>query len=156
MRTRDTIKTLNALIRTCRDAEYLCQICSNGVISEDLHTLMTHRSEEWARQGDELQALVLLLGGLPSNAGSIGAHLTGAWATVRNTIIGRSDLSAVEDWQHMQERSLDRYQEALSGYMPERIRRTIGLQADRTIERLEQISALCGQYAINAQGVSEV
>lgn len=156
MRTGDTIRMLNTLIGTCRDAEYLCQICSRGVVSEDLRALMAHRSEEWARQGDELQALVLLLGGTPSSSGSAGAHLSGSWAKLRTAVIGRSDLSAVEDWQRMQERSLDRYQEALSGYMPERIRRTIGLQVDRTIERLEQISALCGQYAINAQGVSEV
>ena len=156
MQTRDTIRTLNDLIRTCRDAEYLCQICSRGVNSEDLRTLMTHRSEEWARQGDELQALVLLLGGAPSNSGSVGARLSGIWASLRTATIGGSDLSAVEDWQRLQERALDRYQGALSGYMPERIRRTISLQADRTIERLEQISALCGQYAITAQGISEV
>lgn len=155
MRTRDTIRILNNLIGTCRDAEYLCHVCSRGVVSDDLQTLMLHRSEEWARQGDELQALVLLLGGSPSNSGSARAHLRGAWTTLRNAIIGRSDLSAVEDWQHMQERSLDRYQSALSGYLPERIRRTIGLQADRSIERLEQISAICGQYAIDAQRISQ-
>jgi uncharacterized protein (TIGR02284 family) len=154
MRTRDTIRTLNSLIRTCRDAEYLCQISARAVVSEDLRALVSRRSEEWARQGDELQALVLLLGGSPDNAGSAAGYVLGSWASARSAVLGRSDLSAVEDWNHVQERALDKYQHALLGYLPERIRRTVGLQADRMIERLEQINALCGQYALDAQGIS--
>jgi len=154
MHTRDTIRTLNNLIRTCRDAEWLCRTCAGEALGGELRLLISHRSEEWARQGDELQALVLLLDGAPRQSGSIGGVLLGAWISLRSTLLGGSDLSALDDWLLMQERALDRYETALRGYLPERIRRTVGLQADRTIERLGQISALCDQYAFDTRGIS--
>jgi len=61
MRTQATIRTLNTLIRACRDSEELCAVCGDSVESAGLRSLLRYRSEEWGRQGDELQALVLLL-----------------------------------------------------------------------------------------------
>jgi uncharacterized protein (TIGR02284 family) len=156
MRTQETIRTLNRLIRTCRDGEDLCRIYSESVESAGLRTLLRFRSEEWARQGDELQALVLLLGGEPATYGSLGARLASAWTSLRTAVFGATDLPVLEQWQRVQQHSLDRYEEALSGYLPERIRRTVSLQADRVVDRFEQISALHGQYAVQSQTASHV
>ncbi|MEP7247042.1 MAG: DUF2383 domain-containing protein, partial [Gammaproteobacteria bacterium] len=75
MRTQATIRILNRLIRTCRDGEDVCGACSDATESPGLRSLMRYRSEEWGRQGDELQALVLLLGGKPAISASPEAHL---------------------------------------------------------------------------------
>src|SRR5690606_22613895 len=149
MRTQETIRTLNKLIQTCRDGEELCRACGEAVDSPGLRTLLRYRSEEWGRQGDELQALVLLLGGEPAVGGTHAARVLRAWFAVEAAIGGPSGLPMLESWQRDQQRALDRYEEALSGYLPERIRRTVSLQADRVVDRYEQIGGLREQYAIH-------
>lgn len=152
MHTQDTIRTLNRLIRICRDGERFCRVGMNAAESSGLRTLLQYRSEEWGRHGDELQALVLLLKGEPATSGTPAAGLTCAWTALRAAMLGANDLAVVERWQRLQQRAFDRYEEALSGYLPERIRRTVQLQAERVFERCEQIGALRGQCAIHSHG----
>jgi len=152
MRTQATIRTLNKLIRTCRDSEELCSVCADAVSSPGLRSLMRYRSEEWGRQGDELQALVLLLGGNPATSASFHAYLSGAWLGFKTTLLGPSDLVALEAWQQLQTHGMDRYGAALGSYLPERIRRTVGLQANRILDRSEKIGMLRGEYTLHSQG----
>ena len=63
-----------------------------------------------------------------------------------------SDLAAIEVWQQVQRRGMDRYDEALASYLPERIRRTVALQANRILDRSEKIGMLRGEYALHSQG----
>ena len=152
MRTQATIRTLNTLICACRDSEELCAVCGDSVESAGLRSLLRYRSEEWGRQGDELQALVLLLGGHPASVSSPYAHLAGTWLTFKTALLGLSDLAAIEVWQQVQRRGMDRYDEALASYLPERIRRTVALQANRILDRSEKIGMLRGEYALHSQG----
>jgi uncharacterized protein (TIGR02284 family) len=152
MRTQATIRILNKLIRTCRDSEELCNVCADAVASPGLRSLMRYRSEEWGRQGDELQALVLLLGGNPVISGSFSAHISGGWLGFKTALLGPSDLAAIEAWQQMQQRGQSRYNEALGNYLPERIRRTVSLQANRILDRSEKIGMLREEYTLHSQG----
>ena len=152
MHTQDTIRTLNRLIQTCRDGEEFCRAAGESVDSVGLRPLFNFRREEWGRQGDELQALVLLLGGDPATFGTAGAQLLRGWVKLKALVFGRSDLSVLSLWQASQQRALERYEEALSGYLPQRIRRTVGLQADRVMDRAEQIATLCDRYSVHSQG----
>lgn len=156
MRTQDTIRILNRLIRVCRDGEDFCYGCSDAVGDAGLQTLLHYRSEEWGRQGDELQALVLLLGGEPATSGTLGERALRAWLVMRAAVIGPSDIAVLGEWQRIQQLALERYEEAIGGYLPERIRRTIGLQADRIMDRLEHISVLRDQRAIHPHGVQSM
>lgn len=152
MRTRETIRTLNRLIQTCRDSEEFCRALSDAAETEGLTNSLRRRSEEWGRQGDELQALVLLLDGEPETGGTPSAWLSRARLIAKSALLGPSDMPALEQWQHMQQRAVDRYEEALSSYLPERIRRTVSLQADRIDDRGGQIVSLRGQYALHTHG----
>jgi len=152
MRTQATIRTLNKLIRTCRDSEELCGACAEAVESPGLRSLMRYRSEEWGRQGDELQALVLLLGGNPATSASFHAHLSAIRHGFKTALAGPSDLVAIEAWQQLQKRAMGRYEEALATYLPERIRRTVSLQANRILDRSEKIGMLRGEYTLHSQG----
>jgi uncharacterized protein (TIGR02284 family) len=151
MRTQATIRTLNKLIRTCRDSEELCGVCADAVESPGLRSLLRYRSEEWGRQGDELQALVLLLGGKPATSATLYAHARAAWLGLKGALLGPSDLAAIEVWQQSQRIGLHRYDEALGSYLPERIRRTVSLQANRVLDRSEKIGMLRGQYTLRSQ-----
>jgi len=156
MRTQDTIRTLNRLIATCRDTETLCAQCATTVAEPALRTLLAYRRDEWSRQGDELQALVLLLGGEPATAGRWTARLARAGFGLRFALLGANDAAVLAAWQRAQQDAIDAYEEALSGYLPERIRRTLGLHADRLADRHEQIVRLRGRFAIQSEHVRSV
>jgi uncharacterized protein (TIGR02284 family) len=152
MHTQDTIRTLNRLIQTCRDGEEFCRAAGESVDSIELRPLFRFRSEEWGRQGDELQALVLLLGGDPATFGTAEAQVLRGWMKLKALIFGRSDLSVLEQWRAAQQHALARYEEALSGYLPQRIRRTVSLQADRVLDRAEQIEIIRDRFMVHSQG----
>lgn len=156
MRTQATIRILNRLIRTTRDGEEICGACSDATESAGLRCLLRYRSEEWGRQGDELQALVLLLGGIPATSSTTLANLTATWIGLRIAVLGKSDTAAIEVWQRVQEGGLQRYEEALNGYLPERIRRTVGLQARRVLDRSQKIGMLRGEYEVPAASLRSV
>jgi uncharacterized protein (TIGR02284 family) len=152
MHTQGTIRTLNRLIQTCRDGEEFCRVAGDSVDSVGLRPLFRFRSEEWGRQGDELQALVLLLGGEPARSGTLTAPLSRGWMKLKAALFGRCDLAVLEEWRTAQRYALERYEEALRGYLPQRIRRTVSLQADRVMDRCEQVENLRDQYSIHSQG----
>ncbi len=142
MRTHDTVRILNRLTRVCRDGERFCGVCAKCRVSADLRSVLHDRSEEWARRGDELQALVLLLNGEPATSGTFAASALRTWLALRAMLPGSSNAIILEACDTMQREAWERYAEAMSGYLPERIRRTVGLQADRISDRCDQIGAL--------------
>jgi uncharacterized protein (TIGR02284 family) len=142
-----TVRTLNVLIRTCRDGEAVCRAWSGAAQSPDLGELLRKRSDEWGRQADELQALVLLFGEEPARAGTFGGRLLALWIVLKAALLGRSDLPIVLDWAHVQRRSLRRYQRALGRPLPERVRRTLTLQASRLSAHHHCLEDLRGHFA---------
>ena len=142
-----TVRTLNGLIRICRDGEAACRAWSGAAQTAGLRELLHERSQEWARQADELQALVLLFQGRPARTGTVGGRVLAVWVVAKAALLGRSDLPIVLDWEHMQRHALRRYQQALSGSLPERVRRTLTLQASRLSAHHHRLEDLRGQFA---------
>src|SRR5581483_7424326 len=110
MRTQDTIRTLNRLIRVCRDGEEFFEACGHVVESADLASIMRYRGQEWGRQGDELQALVLLLNGEPVTSGGPAALALRTWLLTRAVVLGPSDVAVLDHWRRTYERALDAYE----------------------------------------------
>ncbi|HSY08653.1 MAG TPA: PA2169 family four-helix-bundle protein [Steroidobacteraceae bacterium] len=157
MRARETIRTLNRLIRCCRGAEAFCLACAHTRAAVQLRSTLRHRSEEWGRYGDELQALVLMIGGEPVTGSPVGAWVRRRiWLAGKAVLLGSSEALVLEEWQFEQQRVLDRYEEALKGYLARRIRRTVAAQSTRIQQRLEQIESLRHEYAVGSPTVSGV
>ena len=150
MHSRETIETLNTLIRACRGAEQLCEASVEAAASANLRSVVRFRAADWARQADELQALVLSLGRTPARSASAGSSWLCTWVAVKAALLGVSDVLALDACQHAQLRALHRYDHALSGYLPERIRRTVTLQADRIADRTETMEVLLGQTLVRS------
>jgi len=149
MRRADTIRILNQLILAGRDGEDFCEHAQ--VAAEPaLAVLLRQRGEEWGRLSDELQALVLLLGGLPARAATLAARALHLWLAARARILGADDALVLENWERLERASLARYEQSLAGDLPERIRRTLSLQCDRVLARLEQVSRLRDQYIVQS------
>ncbi len=147
MYPRRTLRTLNGLIRTCRDGEALCTAWSDAAQTSDLRELLRDRSQEWARQADELQALVLLFDGSPARLGSLGGLLLAVWIGAKTALLGRSDLPVVLDWELVQRGALRRYQQALCEPLPARVRRTLTLQASQLSARHHRLEDIRGHFA---------
>lgn len=152
MNTQGTVRTLNRLVRVCRDGEDFCRIAAERVASEDLRALLRRRSAERGRLGDELQALVLLLGGVPAIRGTFAARARQARLIVRHAALGPTDATVSAEWRIVQQRVQSRYAEAIDGYLPERIRRTLTLQADRVVNQIDRAGDLPGRYAVQTLG----
>ncbi len=142
MHTQDTIRILNRLTRVCRDGEAFCRVGARRRLAADLRSLLRSRSEEWARLGDELQALVLLLDGDPALSGTAAASVRRGWLFLRTALFGSPEAAVIDAWERMQKEAWRGYAEAVSGYLPERIRRTVSLQADRISDRCDQVGSL--------------
>jgi uncharacterized protein (TIGR02284 family) len=156
MRARETIRTLNRLILSCRGAEAYCLSCAQTRAASQLRTVLRHRSEEWGRYGDELQALVLMLGGEPAIGNPAGAWLRRISLAGKALLLGSSEALVLEEWQREQQRVSYRYDDALKGYLARRIRRTVSTQANRIQQRLEQIESLRHECAVGSPTVSRV
>src|SRR5580700_5008526 len=114
MRARESIRTLNRLIAACRRAEAFCRGCAHTRGASQLRSVLRHRSDEWGRYGDELQALVLMLGGEPVTGNPGGAWaLRRVWLAGKALLLGFTESLVLEEWQAEQQRVLSRYDEAL-------------------------------------------
>jgi uncharacterized protein (TIGR02284 family) len=156
MRTQETIRTLNRLIRSCRGAEAFCRASARTRGATQLRTVLRHRAEEWGRYGDELQALVLMLGGEPATRSATGGLARRLWLASKTLVLGSSEALVLEEWQSEQQRVLKRYQEALQGYLARRILRTVTVQAARISQRLEQIESLRQENAVLAPNAPQM
>jgi uncharacterized protein (TIGR02284 family) len=157
MRARETIRTLNRLIVSCRGAEAFCRACAQTRSGSQLRSLLRHRGEEWGRYGDELQALVLMLGGEPAIGNPAGAWVRSRiWLAAKALLLGSSEALVLEEWQREQQRVLYRYEDALKGYLARRILRTVKTQSARIEQRMEQIESLRQEYAVAATTASRV
>jgi uncharacterized protein (TIGR02284 family) len=150
MRAQETIRTLNRLIRSCRGAEAFCRACASTRGGSQLYTVLRHRGEEWGRHGDELQALVLMLGGEPATGSRTGGWARRLWLASKALLLGSSEVLVLEEWVFVQQRVLTRYEEALRGYFARRILRTVTVQAARISQRLEQIELLRHECAVSS------
>ncbi len=81
-------------------------------------------------------------GGEPAISGTVAASARRGWLILRAVLASPSDGALIEEWRRVQRQALRSYIEAVSGYVPERIRRTISLQVDRISDRLDEIGHL--------------
>jgi uncharacterized protein (TIGR02284 family) len=156
MRARETIRTLNRLIVSCRGAEAFCFASAQTRGAQQLRSVLRHRGEEWGRYGDELQALVLMLGGEPAIGNPALSGLRRFWFAGKALLLGSSEALVLEEWQREQQRVLNRYEDALRGYLARRILRTVSTQAARIQQRLEQIDGLRHESAVGSPTTSRV
>jgi uncharacterized protein (TIGR02284 family) len=152
MRLQETIRALNRLICICRTSEERCRVLARFPRTPEVAQLLRGASEEWSRHGDELQALVLLLDGKPWTRASAGGWLLLLRMLANRVLFVNMDTPALAAWEMVQGDAVRGYIVALRSYWPERIRRTVRLQADRAEDRYGRIGALRGRYALQTPG----
>jgi uncharacterized protein (TIGR02284 family) len=156
MQARQTIRTLTRLIRSCRGAEALCVACAKTRGAQQLRTVLRRRAEEWGRYGDELQALVLMLGGEPATGSPVSVWARRMWLLGKGLLLGSTEVLVLDEWRVAQQRVLNCYEDAMRGYLARRIRHTVTIQSTRILQRLEQIESLRQENSVGSVNASRV
>ena len=141
MNHRFTIEALNELIAVRRDGEQGLRICIEYVRSSRLRALLLSYLQSCARDLQELQSLVRLLGGDPWSEAqdATAAHhrpddLQAALACDEDGVI--------LEYERGESRALEVYRNALDDPLPELVRATVLRQFEDVMSNHDQISAL--------------
>jgi hypothetical protein len=120
------IATLYELIRIGRDGEDPCAVC--GASPSPFVGTVAVKRRGMGRRIDELQALVLLLGGEPARLPSVGARALHLRLAARARLRGPDESLLLKEWQRLEHIALSHH--------------TLTLQTKRTLRRLERMSGL--------------
>lgn len=95
--TKEVISTLNDLIETCKDGEKGFRVCAEDITRPELKTLFNQRAGECAQAAQELQAIVIRLGGNPEDSTSMAGDLHRRWVDLKSAITGKDDEAILNE-----------------------------------------------------------
>lgn len=108
-----TIDTLNELIETCKDGEYGFRACSEQAKSHELKSMLASRASECRSAAQQLQALVLRMGGKAEDDGSMLGAMHRGWVSVKAKMSSYDDLAVLEECERGEDAALETYREAM-------------------------------------------
>jgi uncharacterized protein (TIGR02284 family) len=150
MNDKDTIKTLNNLIETCKDGEYGFQTSAEHAVDPQIKDLFMTRSQDCRAAAAELQTLVVRLGGKPEDSGTATGTVHRGWVAVKGTLSGYTDLAMLEETERGEDAALDRYREALKEDLPVEVRAMVEAQLAGVKRNHDQIRSLRNQHRATA------
>ncbi|HSC85461.1 MAG TPA: PA2169 family four-helix-bundle protein [Pseudomonas sp.] len=137
-----TIKVLNELIETSKDGEAGFRACAEDVKNVELKSLFNNRALECAAAAQDLQALVLELGGKPENDTSVGGDLHRRWVDLKALITGKDEKAILNECERGEDVAKKRYSEALENELPLHVRDLVQRQYAGVLRNHDQIRAL--------------
>lgn len=137
-----TIDVLNDLIETSKDGEAGFRSCAEDVNSLELKSLFNERALECAAAAEELQTLVLGLGGDPEDDTSMSGDLHRRWIDFKALLGGQDELAILDECERGEDVAKKRYSEALENELPSNIRERVQHQYADVLRNHDQIKAL--------------
>ena len=122
MEKSELISTLNDLIKTCKDGEEGFLACSEGIKDPMLKASFTERSLNCDEAADELQELVLSLGGNPETQSSLAGTLHRRWVDIKSAITGQDEEAVLNECERGEDVAIRSYKNALEKNLPEYVR----------------------------------
>ena len=138
----DVIDTLNELLESCRDGEFGYRECAEHVKAPDLKAVLLRHEQACRHAGEELQTLIMQLGGTPDEGGTVTGALHRGWVSMRGNLTGNSDQAMLDECERGEDTALARYRKALKQELPEGARAVVQRQADGAQRNHDQIKAL--------------
>jgi uncharacterized protein (TIGR02284 family) len=142
MDSKNTIKTLNHLIETCKDGEFGFNSCAEHVSSTELLDIFKNRAADCRSAATELQALVSQLGGEAEREGTTSGAMHRGWVSVKGMLTGYSDQAMLEECERGEDVALARYRDALDEELPVHISVVVERQYQGAKRNHNQIRAL--------------
>lgn len=124
MSEQEVMSTLNELMEGCNSNAQALRSAGRQAKSEELRKLLDRRAEECAEAANKLRLELGRAGGHPPKGD------------------GRSDLEILEECEQSEDRTKERYEQALSTELPGPIKEVIEKQHDGVLRNHAQIKAL--------------
>jgi uncharacterized protein (TIGR02284 family) len=128
MEQKDVIATLNDLHKTTKDGEEGFRACANQVKSTNLKSVFQAAASRCDEGAAELKAKIRVLGGEPTQSGSIGGSLHRAWMNVKSSITGMDDHAVLAACESAEDAAKSAYEAALKTDLPADVRTIIERQ----------------------------
>lgn len=138
--TEDAVKTLNHLVRTCRDGEESYRTAATGIDDDTARSLLEQRARERAEMAEQLQDAVLRLGGDPGGKGPTAAYR--GWLNIKSAISRDDTLGVLEECERGEDYTRSVFKEALDVDLPPDIRPLVHQQLSMVETAHDQIRSL--------------
>lgn len=145
MEKNDVISTLNDLIETCKDGEEGFRTCAEDIKNTELKSYFADRAERCAAAAEELQDMVVAMGGNPETSSHITAALHRRWVDIRSAITGKDDQAVLEECERGEDVAKRSYQAALAKPLPEEVRQVVENQYQGVQRNHDQVKSLRNQ-----------
>lgn len=140
--TIDTKEVISTLIETCKDGEKGFRVCAEDVSRPELKTLFNQRAGECAQSAQELQAIVIRLGGEPEDSTSVAGDLHRRWVDLKSLITGKDDEAILNECERGEDVAKRSYHKALEKALPEDIRQVVQRHYDGVLRNHDQVKML--------------
>lgn len=124
----DTLDVLNDLLQTSKDGEAGFQACAEDLRDPQLKAAMLEQSRDCAAAADELERIVLELGGKPKDSTSFAGDLHRRWVDLKSLVTGKDEEAVLNECERGEDVAKQRYQAALEKPLPAEIHQVIERQ----------------------------
>lgn len=142
MNNKETVETLNSLLKTLHDGEKGYDDAASEANSSSLQTFFARMSKERGQFAARLEQEVQQHGGDPETSGSTVAAFHRAWIDVRNAITGKDDESIIKEVERGDERAEANFRDALNQKLPDSVAPIVRQQYESIREALKEIKNL--------------
>jgi uncharacterized protein (TIGR02284 family) len=122
MENSTVISTLNDLIQTCKDGEQGFRTCAEDIKDPELKSYFNDRAERCTRAAEDLQDIVVDMGGNPETSSHLSGTLHRRWVDIRSAITGKSEQDVLEECERGEDFAKRAYEAALQKDLPEQVR----------------------------------
>lgn len=143
----DIASVLNDLVETSKDGEQGFRTAAEDTHDPQLRELFLNRARDCAKGAQQLQEIVVRMGGTAEENGSIAGAMHRGWVKVRSAVAARDEVAILEECERGEDVAKARYRGALEDEtLPADIRGVVQRQYDGVLRNHDQIRALRDQY----------
>jgi uncharacterized protein (TIGR02284 family) len=142
----DVISVLNDLIETSRNGEKGFLTSAEDTKNPELRNVFRERAQDCARAADDLQQIVVRLGGKPEEGGTLAGAAHRGWVNLKAAVTGRSDLAILEECERGEDVAKAHYRKAVENGLPPDIQSVVERQYEGARRNHDQIRELRDRY----------